>query len=443
MTKKKSSEAKSQSSASLYQSESQSTTEVTTSGYNKNRNGTQSSPNFGNPELNIQKFSLSTARIDLHGGKSEEEAKRLVITKIKNSPCVENASIFFIPGKGKNNSGTLYNRFPEWIEDKLIKNLIDDQRANGIGTYEVFIKKNGEKIYKDIPNDTLKIWRDNANQEDYKMALASICMKDKYFEAAKYYREVKSVEAKLCLGYLHSIGKLNYNTFEAEKLFKEVASEFEANKEAARIAKRNIAVIYHNQFIEKKLEANNEKLLEVLTKAKDMYKESFYLGDGQSAYNLGLLYENNYGIEEDKNEALKWFNEGANLGNLYAKAKFGLLLVDNNNKEDGDENEKRRGIGMLKDTAEKGLVMGQTFLGVIFESEQIYEKAVRYYSDAARKNFGFYSHVAQYRLKELNADDHIPDGENIEDILEIYEAELKYIYNDDEEELKIKFLSNY
>ena len=52
--------------------------------------------NSGNSELQIPKISLSTARIDLHGGESVEEAERLVITKIKNSIYVENTSIFII-----------------------------------------------------------------------------------------------------------------------------------------------------------------------------------------------------------------------------------------------------------------------------------------------------------------------------------------------------------
>jgi len=173
---------------------------------------------------------------------------------------------------------------------------------------------------------------------------------------------------------------------------------------------RNIAVLYHDRYIEKILKAkDNNELFKDLEVAKDWYIKSFNLGDGQSAYHLGLLYEKNYG---DMNEAEKWFGEGAKLNNLYAKAKFGRTLVD---KKDIDG-----GVQMLNETAEKGLVMGQTFLGEFNENLKDYEKAVKYYSDAAQKNRGFYSHVAQYRLKELDANDDIPDGKNIEDIKELY-----------------------
>ncbi len=95
----------------------------------------------------------------------------------------------------------------------------------GNGTYEVFIKKitNNEKIYKDIKDETLKEWKANAKQKDdidYKMALAGFYMKDD-FKATTYYQRAGSIEAKLCLGYMHSIGKLHYDTTKAEELFKE------------------------------------------------------------------------------------------------------------------------------------------------------------------------------------------------------------------------------
>ncbi|POG67940.1 hypothetical protein GLOIN_2v1642838, partial [Rhizophagus irregularis DAOM 181602=DAOM 197198] len=74
------------------------------------------------------KISLSTARINLHEGESVDEARRLVITKIKNSPYLNNVSIFIITGKGNhmnstNNPGILNKSFLDWMKDDSIKNL--------------------------------------------------------------------------------------------------------------------------------------------------------------------------------------------------------------------------------------------------------------------------------------------------------------------------------
>src|SRR5207248_2426313 len=118
------------------------------------------------------------------------------------------------------------------------------------------------------------------------------------------------------------------------------------------------------------------------------------------------------------------------------KAKLGRILI---NKEDINESEKMNGIQMLKNAAEGGLVMGQTFLGEAYERGQIitneekvnYKDAIKFYFEAARQNHGYYSHFAQYRLKELYAKDLIPDDENIKNIMKLYVNELEYYYEND------------
>ena len=91
------------------------------------------------------KISLSTARLNLHEGESVDESRRLVITKIKNSPYVENVSIFVIPGKGNhmnssNNPGILNKNFPDWMRNDSIKNLVDEEPVKGEGTLKYLSK---------------------------------------------------------------------------------------------------------------------------------------------------------------------------------------------------------------------------------------------------------------------------------------------------------------
>jgi tetratricopeptide (TPR) repeat protein len=327
---------------------------------------------------------LSTARINLHG-ESVDKAKSLVITKIKNAPYVENASLFIIPGKGKhknssNNRGILNKSFPEWMEDDSIKNLIDGEPIKGDGTYEVFIKRipddNKSNFYQ-IKYEIISEWKENANKSNdinFIMALAGYYMKgpkENYFEAETWYKKAEklgSMEAKLCLGYMHSIGKLSFDSKRAKRLFKEVINKLENSnddneKEISRIAMRNMAFIYHNSHLINPLGWRNieislsdlivDKLNKIkLKKAFNWYIKSCNLGDSQSAYNLGLLYDNDNWIKKDKRQAENYFIKAVEFdkNNIFAKKKLGEIL---NKKEDA--NEKKKGYEMLKEIASIGL----------------------------------------------------------------------------------------
>ncbi|CAB4388162.1 unnamed protein product [Rhizophagus irregularis] len=325
-------------------------------------------------ELLNPKITLSTARIDFHEGESVDEAKNIVITKIKNVPYIENASLFIITGKGNshwNSSGNLNKNFPEWIKDESIKNLVDGEPIKGDGTYEVFIKRihNGENDksnnFYTIDDKVLKEWEEYAKKNNdikYKMALAGYYMKglkENRKEAKSWYKKAEklgSLEAKLCLGYMHSIGKLFFDPTRAKGLFKDKL-EYPKNdeeKELSRIAMRNMASIYHNSHLIRPLEVNNltkvKKLSDLklnnlakikLKRAFKWYKKSFDLYDSQSAYNLGLLYESDDGIKKD---------EFSNNNDVFAKKKLGNILF---NKE--DENEKDEGLRLLMEVESIGL----------------------------------------------------------------------------------------
>jgi TPR repeat protein len=481
-----------------------------------------------NMELSIPKFYLSTARIDLHEEKSvnSEKAKRLVLTKIKENPFNPTnniiTSLFIITGKHEQNStgtgwtGIKYNKLPKWIIDDSIKDLGNCTPIKGLGTYNVFIDKIGDKnIFKDVD---IKKLEENAKNEDgfiYKMMLAGYYMigvKENYSnsmklipEAEKWYKEaVKwckeaeksgSLEAKLCLGYMYSIGFsiIHYDPQKAKKCFKEVIDAIEitettdkekpkenaatekkatketttdkntteedknvsilnnevtenASKELVRVAMRNVAILYHNSYVIKpfewknfvKITKLNDLTFKQLTKQKlklaiKWYEKSCELRDSQSAYNLGLLYESNQVIKDEK-KAENWFEMAVQFdeNNLYAKAKLGRILI---NKV--DENEKMRGIEMLKYAAENGSVMGQTFLGEMYEKERNTKEAKKFYFMAAKQNRGYYSHVAQIRLRDFRASDIISAGENdIENIIGLFVKEFEYYYNNNEEKLK-------
>jgi TPR repeat protein len=403
-------------------------------------------------ELLNPKISLSTARINLHEGESVDEAKRLVITKIKNAPYVDNVSLFIIPGKGNhinssNIPGILNKSFSDWMNDDSIKGLVDGNPIKGDGTYEVFIKSinnnnnNNNNNFYHIKDKVLKDWKEKAKKNDdikYKMALAGYYMKgpkENHFEAESWYKKAEklgSMEAKLCLGYMHSIGKLRFDPKRAKDLFKSVINKLEKSnnikdKELSRIAMRNMALVYHNSHFIKPFEWDNltkisrlsdlkvNKLSKIKLKiAVKWYLKSCNLGDSQSAYNLGLLYESDNGIIKDFYQAEIYFKKAIEFdnNNLYAKAKLGRFLINKN-----DELEKDKGFKLLEETSNIGLVMSQTYLGEYYEKQGNIEEAMKFYFKAAKQNRGRYSHIAQYHFKELT-----------KDILESFERDLSYGY---------------
>ncbi|CAB4434887.1 unnamed protein product [Rhizophagus irregularis] len=168
-----------------------------------------------------------------------------------------------------------------------------------------------------------------------------------------------SIEAKLCLGYMCSIG-FSILHYDPQKLKNELAIKW--------------------------------------------YKKSCELGDSQSAYNLGLLYENDQKIK-NKSEAEKWFKMAVQFdnNNLYAKAKLGRILI---NKGNSDENEKMEGIEMLKYAAGKWIGYGQTFLGEAYERVMLH-------------NFVLEIFVLQIKF--------LAGEEDIENVIKIYVEELSII----------------
>ncbi|GES97338.1 protein kinase [Rhizophagus clarus] len=397
----------------------------------ENKNVETKNPSPSSDNESVETLSLENESLSLDNeSKSEksEKAKRLVLTKIKESPFNNNNnSLFIITGKGKLNlngtgwSGKKFNEFPELMQDDSIKHLVSGIPVSGLGTYKVLIKKIGDTdVYKDIKlKDNLE---ENAKSEDiiHKMSLVGYYMlgiksNSTYLasEAEKWYEEaikwcqeadkLGSIEAKLCLEYMYSIGfnTSSYDPQKAKELFKEVIKAVDKTE----VATANREVLTEELLTKQKLEI-----------AMKWYEKSCELGDSQSAYYLGLLYESDHEIKNE-DETVKWFKMAVKLdkNHLYAKAKLGRNLINKDN--------------------------GQAFLGDAYERGQIgkeinTKEAIKFYFKAAEQNSGYYSHVAQFRLKNFRALEIIPAGEKIENVLKLYVEELKYYYDNDEKMLE-------
>lgn len=59
--------------------------------------------------------------------------------------------------------------------------------------------------------------------------------------------------------------------------------------------------------------------------AKTYFEQSAQLGNGNSMYNLGLLYQNGTGVKQDLETALAWYQKAADNGSIDAYVNLGVL----------------------------------------------------------------------------------------------------------------------
>ncbi|MDD6910817.1 tetratricopeptide repeat protein, partial [Actinobacillus minor] len=56
-----------------------------------------------------------------------------------------------------------------------------------------------------------------------------------------------------------------------------------------------------------------------------MFKELAEQGDAGAQYNLGLMYDNGYGVNQDYHQAVKWYQKAAEQGVLQAQFNLGFM----------------------------------------------------------------------------------------------------------------------
>ena len=50
-------------------------------------------------------------------------------------------------------------------------------------------------------------------------------------------------------------------------------------------------------------------------------------GNAQAQYNLGVVYEDGWGVTIDGNEAVKWYRKSAEQGHAEAQSKMGMMYT--------------------------------------------------------------------------------------------------------------------
>ena len=120
-------------------------------------------------------------------------------------------------------------------------------------------------------------------------------------------------------------------------------------------------------------------------------------GDRTAQHNLGVMYDNGYGVPQDYAEAVKWYRKSAEQGNPLAQNNLGLMY-DNAH---GVTQDYAEAVKWYRKSADQGHATAQNNLGFMYENGhgvvQDYAEAVKWYRKSAEQDEA----AAQYNLGRM------------------------------------------
>eukprot|EP00729_Bicosta_minor_P032685 gene32685-biopygen26488 len=121
--------------------------------------------------------------------------------------------------------------------------------------------------------------------------------------------------------------------------------------------------------------------------AAKWYRKAAEAGHAAAQYNLGHMYRDGDGVEQDHVEAAKWFRKSAEAGFAMAQNNLGAMYRDG----DGVEQDHVEAAKWYQKSAEAGYAMAQCNLGNMYNIgkgvEQDFSKAVRWLQLAGAQGF--------------------------------------------------------
>ena len=108
-------------------------------------------------------------------------------------------------------------------------------------------------------------------------------------------------------------------------------------------------------------------------------------GDAGAQFNLGAMYDSGEGVQQDYDEAVKWYRKAAEQGNAYAKFNLGWMYQNGQ----GVHQDDAEAVKWYRKAAEQGAAKAQFFLGGMYYLgwgiQQDYDEAVKWYRKAAEQ----------------------------------------------------------
>ena len=124
------------------------------------------------------------------------------------------------------------------------------------------------------------------------------------------------------------------------------------------------------------------------------YRKAAEQGNGPAQNNLGVCYDNGQGVEQNYEEAVKWFRKAAEQGRSIAQFNLGVCYSNGQ----GVERRVEEAVKWYRKSAEQGYAAAQCNLGLCYANgqgvERSAEEAVKWYRKAAEQG----NASAQYNL---------------------------------------------
>jgi len=162
---------------------------------------------------------------------------------------------------------------------------------------------------------SLNLFAQNVNVGELELKAKKGDAKSQY-QLGLYYSTKKNDLTNAMLWYKKSAKQGNSDAFLALTLLKEAIS-----KNKSMVSKSNIVRLKSKSFN-----------IVNLRNAKDhttFLKDKAITGDAKSQYELGLIYNNGYGVAQNSKEALKWFKLSSEQGYQEAVLAYKILKEAN------------------------------------------------------------------------------------------------------------------
>ena len=129
--------------------------------------------------------------------------------------------------------------------------------------------------------------------------------------------------------------------------------------------------------------ANGDGLEQDFKEAAKWYQKAADQGDADAQYNLGLMYDNGQGVGQDFKEAAKWYQKAADQGDAYPQFHLGWMYANGQ----GVEQDFKEAFKWYQKAADQGVAMAQSNLGAMYDRgegvEQDFKEAAKWYQKAA------------------------------------------------------------
>lgn len=325
--------------------------------------------------------------------KNIDEAKKWYLKSIEQGEymsCLNLADCYFeenhlVQGEyWKNEAQERENKISEFLDmaddyfSKGKKEIAFDyyMKAYNIGfkrisTYIGLCYYNGNGVQKN-EKKALEWFLIGVNNEDtdayYYVGLYLQVEEQKYQDALKWY--IRAYELG-CEVAANEIGTLYDNALLGERDYKKAMEWYEKGAKSDEVTSLvNLGHRYHYD------ECN-------YSEAMKLYLRAYELGNYNATVDIGLLYENGYGVPKNVKEAKKWYSIGVNNDIPYAFYNYAVCLFR-------DEDKYKEAMEYYLKADSLGVVQAANSIGVMYNDgigvEQNYKIAKEWFLKAAKNN---------------------------------------------------------